>query len=59
MKKKKCVYNKMYYALKYDFDRISDEILGEDYIIVDPVGGVQANDIMTDDIIDKYRNISR
>lgn len=34
---------------------LKDELLGEDYYIVDPVGVEQANRIIVEDILKKYK----
>lgn len=39
-------------------NRLCDELLGKDYYIVSPLSGNQANEIITQDIIDKYRHKS-
>jgi hypothetical protein len=36
-------------------NKLCNELLGKDYYIVDPVGGAQANEIITDDIIRLYK----
>ena len=38
-------------ALKNAFQKICDEVLGEDYYIVDPVNGLQAIEVITRDIL--------
>ena len=37
------------------FNRLVEELLGPDYTIVDPVGGNQSREIMTEDIIRIYK----
>ena len=37
------------------FDKLTDELLGEDFYIVDPVGGNQGREIITQTIIDLYK----
>ena len=39
-------------------NKLREELLGKDYYIVSPVGGNQANEIITEDIIEKYKSIS-
>lgn len=36
------------------FDRLTDELLGKDFYIVDPLGGNQARQYITREIIKKY-----
>jgi hypothetical protein len=36
-------------------DRLCDKLLGKDYYIVDPIGRNQANEILTQDIVDLYQ----
>jgi hypothetical protein len=36
--------------------KLKDEILGKDWYIVDPVGGNQANEIITQKIIEMYKD---
>ena len=36
-------------------NKLCDELLGKDYYIASPVGGAQANEIITDDIIRLYK----
>ena len=36
-------------------NKLCDELLGKDYYIASPVGGNQANEIITNEIIEKYR----
>jgi hypothetical protein len=39
------------------FNKLCDELLGKDYYIGSPVSGNQANEIITQDIIDLYKPI--
>lgn len=36
-------------------NKLCDELLGKDYYIASPVGQAQANEIITDEIIDLYK----
>lgn len=40
-------------------NKIKDEILGKDYYIADPVTGNQANEIIANEIISKYKSIPK
>jgi hypothetical protein len=39
-------------------NKLCDELLGEDYYIVSPVNGNLGNEIITNDIINKYKRKS-
>ena len=49
-------YLKMYRKM---IDKLHDEILGENWYIVDPVNGIQADEIIVNEVINTYKHMEK
>lgn len=55
--------NEELYRMKYNqlsacIHRLCDHLLGKNYVIVDPVDETTACEIITEDIIDRYKDVN-
>ena len=56
----KCEIKELNYRIKFNselVEKLRIEILGDDWYIVDPVGGMQADELIVNEIIRRYKRL--